>query len=146
MSKWPPAHARTFGNSWVQAHPPRVIPLGSRHKALHDWYRPQGVQVSARIQHAVWKRQEITGTFRTNGTGGRPVHSRADRPAFRVHHRYIRRSGYLTSSPVTARPMIIRWISEVPSKMVKIFAGKAESSVSPVTILTCGNVDSRGFR
>jgi hypothetical protein len=27
---------------------------------------------------------------------------------------------YRTSSPVTARPMIIRWISEVPSKMVKI--------------------------
>jgi hypothetical protein len=32
------------------------------------------------------------------------------------------RSGYLTSSPVTARPMIIRWISLVPSKMVKILA------------------------
>jgi hypothetical protein len=27
---------------------------------------------------------------------------------------------YLTSSPVTARPMIMRWISDVPSKMVKI--------------------------
>jgi hypothetical protein len=27
---------------------------------------------------------------------------------------------YRTSSPVTARPMIIRWISDVPSKMVKI--------------------------
>ena len=25
-----------------------------------------------------------------------------------------------TSSPVTARPMSIRWISEVPSKMVKL--------------------------
>jgi hypothetical protein len=25
-----------------------------------------------------------------------------------------------TSSPVMARPMIIRWISEVPSKIVKI--------------------------
>jgi hypothetical protein len=31
-----------------------------------------------------------------------------------------RRSGYLTSSPVKARPMIMRWISEVPSKIVKI--------------------------
>jgi hypothetical protein len=29
---------------------------------------------------------------------------------------------YRTSSPVSARPMIIRWISLVPSKMVKIFA------------------------
>jgi hypothetical protein len=27
---------------------------------------------------------------------------------------------YRTSSPVTARPMIMRWISEVPSKMVKL--------------------------
>jgi hypothetical protein len=34
--------------------------------------------------------------------------------------RYIRRSGYLTSRPVRARPMIMRWISEVPSKIVKI--------------------------
>jgi uncharacterized protein len=30
--------------------------------------------------------------------------------------------GYRTSNPVTARPMIIRWISDVPSKMVKIRA------------------------
>ena len=29
---------------------------------------------------------------------------------------------YRTSSPVTARPMSIRWISEVPSKIVK-FSG-----------------------
>jgi hypothetical protein len=27
---------------------------------------------------------------------------------------------YRTGSPVTARPMIMRWISLVPSKMVKI--------------------------
>ena len=27
---------------------------------------------------------------------------------------------YRTGRPVTARPMIMRWISEVPSKMVKI--------------------------
>ena len=27
---------------------------------------------------------------------------------------------YLTSSPVTACPMIIRWISDVPSKIVKV--------------------------
>ena len=35
---------------------------------------------------------------------------------------------YLTSSPVTARPMIIRWISLVPSKMVKILAVGAVSA------------------
>ena len=27
---------------------------------------------------------------------------------------------YRTSRPVTARPMIMRWISEVPSKIVKM--------------------------
>jgi hypothetical protein len=27
---------------------------------------------------------------------------------------------YRTSKPVTARPMIMRWISEVPSKIVKL--------------------------
>ena len=31
--------------------------------------------------------------------------------------------GYRTSRPVTARPMIMRWISEVPSKMVKLSGG-----------------------
>jgi hypothetical protein len=39
----------------------------------------------------------------TDAAGG-PVHSRADRSVFRVHHRCIRRSGYRMSSPVTARP------------------------------------------
>jgi hypothetical protein len=29
---------------------------------------------------------------------------------------------YRTSSPVTALPMIMRWISDVPSKIVKILA------------------------
>jgi hypothetical protein len=48
--------------------------------------------------------------------------------ATRVHDRYIRRSPYRTSSPVTARPMIIRWISLVPSKMVKIFASRCQRS------------------
>ena len=36
--------------------------------------------------------------------------------------------GYRTASPVTARPMIMRWISEVPSKMVKIFASRCHRS------------------
>ena len=37
-------------------------------------------------------------------------------------------SRYCTSSPVTARPMIMRWISEVPSKIVKIFASRCQRS------------------
>ena len=35
---------------------------------------------------------------------------------------------YRTSRPVTARPMIRRWISEVPSKMVKILASRCHRS------------------
>jgi hypothetical protein len=35
---------------------------------------------------------------------------------------------YLTSSPVIARPISIRWISEVPSKIVKIFASRCQRS------------------
>ena len=35
---------------------------------------------------------------------------------------------YRTSSPVMARPMMRRWISEVPSKMVKIFASRCHRS------------------
>jgi hypothetical protein len=31
-----------------------------------------------------------------------------------------RSDDYRTSRPVTARPMIMRWISEVPSKIVKL--------------------------
>ena len=45
--------------------------------------------------------------------------SPVERPP-QVDDRYIRSSGYLTSSPVTARPISIRWISDVPSKIVKI--------------------------
>jgi hypothetical protein len=43
----------------------------------------------------------------------------ADRLSIVDHHS---RSGYRTSSPVIARPISIRWISDVPSKMVKILA------------------------
>jgi hypothetical protein len=35
---------------------------------------------------------------------------------------------YLTSSPVTALPMIMRWISDVPSKMVKLVEVRAVSA------------------
>jgi len=55
------------------------------------------------------------------------AHQAGQRQAAKLH-KYTSRSGYLTSSPVTARPMIIRWISEVPSKMVKIFALRCQRS------------------
>jgi hypothetical protein len=35
---------------------------------------------------------------------------------------------YRTSSPVTALPMIMRWISDVPSKMVKLVEARAVSA------------------
>ena len=59
---------------------------------------------------------------------GSRTSARRQRPASRLHDRYTRRSGYRTSSPVTARPMIIRWISDVPSKMVKILASRCQRS------------------
>jgi hypothetical protein len=52
-----------------------------------------GAQVSAPIQHAVRKRREATGINRTTRHENEPPRSRADRPAFRVHARHIRRSG-----------------------------------------------------
>jgi AcrR family transcriptional regulator len=100
-------------------HPGRAtgspIPRPRRH------LRPIWPQASAPIQHAVRKRRETTGTIRTNGTreGAAPLpHGRA-----RPHPWYLGRTAaqrHRTSNPVTARPMIIRWISEVPSKMVKL--------------------------
>jgi hypothetical protein len=45
----------------------------------------------------------------------------------RIQHA-VRRPGYLTSSPVAARPMIMRWISDVPSKIVKILASRCQRS------------------
>jgi hypothetical protein len=36
-----------------------------------------------------------------------------------------RRPGYITSNPVTVRPISMRWISDVPSKIVKILAARA---------------------
>jgi hypothetical protein len=35
---------------------------------------------------------------------------------------------YRTSSPVTALPMIMRWISDVPSKIVKLVEVRAVSA------------------
>jgi hypothetical protein len=37
---------------------------------------------------------------------------------------------YRTFSPVTALPMIMRWISDVPSKMVKIFEPRSQRSTA----------------
>jgi hypothetical protein len=39
---------------------------------------------------------------------------------FKIHISAMTCGYYRTSSPVTALPMIMRWISDVPSKIVKL--------------------------
>ena len=85
-----------------------------------DYHAPGISTDSARGPEAtgnVWRFPDNRGT----STG--LARSGEDLSAFRVHDRYFRRSGYRTSSPVTARPISIRWTSDVPSKMVKIYEG-----------------------
>jgi hypothetical protein len=98
--------------------PARTIPIGLG--LFHDWSRPMG----SRYQHGFstasgndGKQPALSGQ---TGHETGPVNSRADRPGSRVHDRYNRRSNYRTSSPVIVRPISIRWISDVPSKIVKI--------------------------
>jgi hypothetical protein len=61
-------------------------------------------------------------------------------------------SYYRTSSPVTALPMIMRWISDVPSKIVKIVdhrpvcAGKwRDAGADPAPIQHGDPPSSSGF-
>src|SRR5258708_34052727 len=75
-----------------------------------------------------------------SGTGGNQPGIRGKRPAARIRSSrpcpglsWPRISamtcGYQrTSSPVTALPMIMRWISDVPSKIVKFVEGRAVSA------------------
>ena len=85
----------------------------------------------------------LTGRYRkgeqasTHRAGPRPSSSRASaadppvnaRPPDRIPSPLSHGGqSYRTSRPVMARPMIRRWISEVPSKMVKIFASRCQRS------------------
>jgi len=106
-------------------YPRRTPPPGRNYT---NWSNPvfaigidHTAQVSARIQHAVRKRQETTGTIRINRTreGAAPLTSgTALLPRSTIG--ISAGQSYRTSSPVTARPISIRWISDVPSKIVKI--------------------------
>jgi hypothetical protein len=49
-------------------------------------------------------------------------------PPFQIRTNAMTCGYYRTSSPVAALPMIMRWISEVPSKMVKILASRCQRS------------------
>jgi hypothetical protein len=64
---------------------------------------------------------EITGTFRTKGTRDQAWSAPGQTgppPGYIIG--ISAGQSYRTSSPVTVRPISIRWISDVPSKMVKI--------------------------
>jgi hypothetical protein len=79
--------------------------------------------------------------LRTSRTRERPPHSGVERPAFDAANTYNHSSGNLTSSPVTDQPMIIRWISDVPSKIVKIVDyGAVYAGQSPITPMVSARI------
>ena len=135
---------RTAARPWPSAHiPPKSpcaipnhLPIGLDQS--NNWSRPYD-PVSVRIQHAVPKRREITGTIRTNATREETARTHSWPGPRRIHpHR--------TSNPVTARPISIRWISDVTSKIVKILEVEAEPSEYLAADLTCANTAKKGFR
>lgn len=73
---------------------------------------------SAPTQRGIGNWREPT---RNNGRTADRQKAEFTRP-FRIRTSAMTSGYYRTSSPVTALPMIIRWISDVPSKMVKILA------------------------
>jgi hypothetical protein len=87
-----------------------------------------GSSTSAARPYGVRKRREITSMIRVNRTreGGAPL-PRGRRTSDAAPSQN-RRSGYLTSSPVIVRPISIRWILLVPSKILKILAEGAVSA------------------
>jgi hypothetical protein len=90
---------------------------------------PASVRAGLAIQRGARKLREITGMILINRTreGATPL------PRGTARLRCIASvkpqvRGYLTSSPVIVRPISIRWISLVPSKMVKILDYRAVSA------------------
>jgi hypothetical protein len=84
------------------------------------------VRGSAPTQHAIGNRREPT---RNNGQTASRQKPEFTRP-FKIRTSAMTSGYYRTSSPVTALPMIMRWISDVPSKMVKIFASPASTAAT----------------
>jgi hypothetical protein len=109
---------RTRGNRALRTTPRTVIKSGQpggrarRRRERRACSAPTGCGVLPRQAPAArWPQSTaLTG----------PSQSRIEHRAARRPNPHNGRSGYRTSSPVTARPMIIRWISDVPSKIVKI--------------------------
>ena len=83
-------------------------------------------QGSARIQHHVGNRREPTGNNGQTISRQTPPLSPSGRP--RINAMTSGYYDYRTSSPVTALPMIMCWISDVPSNIVKLVEVR---SISP---------------
>jgi hypothetical protein len=82
------------------------------------------VRGSAPTHHAIGNWREPT---RNNGQTA--DHQKPELTGrFKIRTSAMTSGYYRTSSPVTALPMIIRWISDVPSKMVKILASRCQRS------------------
>ena len=79
---------------------------------------------TARIQHHVGNRREPTGNNGQTISRQTPPLS----PPNQTRINAMTSGYYRTSSPVTALPMIMRWISDVPSKIVKILASRCQRS------------------
>jgi hypothetical protein len=107
-----PAASRVFDHSGL-----RVFAASPEHLLAMKAFaaRPRDAEDEAR------KRRETTGTIQVNWTRARPpLPSRTTSPSGSKLGITAGQS-YRTSRPVTARPISIRWISLVPSKMVKLF-------------------------
>ena len=82
------------------------------------------VRGSAPTQHAIGNWREPT---RNNGQTADLQKPEFTGP-FKIRTSAMTSGYYRTASPVTALPMIMRWISDVPSKIVKIFASRCHRS------------------
>jgi len=85
---------------------------------------PLAVRGSAPTQHAIENRREPT---RNNGQTANSQKQEFTDP-FKIRTSAMTCGYYRTSSPVTALPMIMRWISDVPSKIVKLVEVRAVSA------------------
>ncbi len=82
------------------------------------------VRGSAPTQHAIGNWREPT---RNNGQTSDRQKPESTGP-FKIRTSAMTCGYYRTSSPVTALPMIMRWISDVPSKIVKLVKARAVSA------------------
>jgi Family of unknown function (DUF6444) len=115
--------------------PPSKDPIGARarRKAERNKERQSSERQRREISTDSARGLETTGNNRNDSGKRHTRRNRLARPRHGLSPRYtvgiFPGQRYRTPSPVTARPMIIRWISLVPSKMVKIVDYRAVSAV-----------------